>query len=284
MTGDYGRRLSAVVIGFGATARGAVTALNAHGVHEVAVLTNRGVAAVASPIHSVRIRQFEHDQGSEGGSHVITERGHEPLPAYLAENDIIVNCTLQDTADPLVYLDEADLAGFRPGSLVVDVSCDLGMGFTFARPTSLRGPDVPGRGRRPLLRRRPLPVVPVELRDLGEQQRPDPVPAPCPRGRRRVGRRRDPEPGHRDPRGPRRQPRHPGVPATGDRASAPGRLRLTPRSAPPRPRDSISTIRLVGDPLQQRPQPVDTRCRGRIEDRARLEEPGRRPSAPRGRR
>ena len=34
-TGDYGRRLKAVVIGFGATARGAVTALNAHGVHEV---------------------------------------------------------------------------------------------------------------------------------------------------------------------------------------------------------------------------------------------------------
>ncbi|MGH3439541.1 MAG: hypothetical protein ACRDRN_24175 [Sciscionella sp.] len=44
LTGDYGRRLSAVVIGFGATARGAVTALNAHGVHEVTVLTNRGVA------------------------------------------------------------------------------------------------------------------------------------------------------------------------------------------------------------------------------------------------
>ena len=51
LTGDYGRRLSAVVIGFGATARGAVTALNAHGVHDVAVLTNRGVAAVGSPIH-----------------------------------------------------------------------------------------------------------------------------------------------------------------------------------------------------------------------------------------
>lgn len=140
LTGDYGRRLSAVVIGFGATARGAVTALNAHGVHEVAVLTNRGVAAVAAPIHSVRIRQFEHDPGQAGVSHVITERGHEPLPAYLAENDIVVNCTLQDTADPLVYLDEADLAAFRPGSLIVDVSCDLGMGFTFARPTSFEDP------------------------------------------------------------------------------------------------------------------------------------------------
>jgi hypothetical protein len=49
------------VIGFGATARGAVTALNAHGVHDVSVLTNRRVAAVGSPIHSVRIVQFDHD-------------------------------------------------------------------------------------------------------------------------------------------------------------------------------------------------------------------------------
>jgi len=40
-TGDYGRRLRAVVIGFGATARGAVTALNGLGVHDVDVLTHR---------------------------------------------------------------------------------------------------------------------------------------------------------------------------------------------------------------------------------------------------
>ncbi|KRC50312.1 MULTISPECIES: N(5)-(carboxyethyl)ornithine synthase [unclassified Nocardioides] len=140
LTGDYGRRLSAVVIGFGATARGAVTALNAHGVHEVAVLTNRGVAAVGSPIHSVRIRQFEHDADPGKPSHVITERGREPLPAYLAENDIVVNCTLQDTAQPLIYLADDDLTAFRPGSLIVDVSCDLGMGFTFARPTGFDDP------------------------------------------------------------------------------------------------------------------------------------------------
>lgn len=140
LTGDYGRRLSAVVIGFGATARGAVTALNAHGVHEVAVLTNREVAAVGSPIHSVRIRQFEHDRDDDRGSHVITERGREPLAAYLAENDIVVNCTLQDTAHPLVYLREEQMAAFRPGSLVVDVSCDLAMGFSFARPTSFDDP------------------------------------------------------------------------------------------------------------------------------------------------
>lgn len=140
LTGDYGRRLSAVVIGFGATARGAVTALNAHGVHEVAVLTNREVAAVGSPIHSVLIRQFDHEPDGNNVSHVITERGREPLAPYLAENDIVVNCTLQDTANPLVYLEEKDLSAFRPGSVIVDVSCDLDMGFAWARPTTFDDP------------------------------------------------------------------------------------------------------------------------------------------------
>jgi alanine dehydrogenase len=140
LTGDYGRRLSAVVIGFGATARGAVTALNAHGVHEVAVLTNRDVAAVGSPIHSVRIRQFDHDPDGAHLSHVITERGREPLATYLAENDIVVNCTLQDPANPLIYLQTEDLAAFRRGSVIVDVSCDRDMGFSWARPTTFEEP------------------------------------------------------------------------------------------------------------------------------------------------
>ena len=140
ITGDYGRRLSAVVIGFGATARGAVTALKAHGVNDVAVLTTRGVAAVGSPIHSVRIRQFDHDPDDPANSHVITDRGREPLAAYLAENDIVVNCTLQDTAAPLTYLRTEDLAAFRQGSLIVDVSCDEAMGFTWATPTTFDEP------------------------------------------------------------------------------------------------------------------------------------------------
>ncbi|MEO5654039.1 MAG: N(5)-(carboxyethyl)ornithine synthase [Marmoricola sp.] len=139
-TGDYGRRLQAVVIGFGATARGAVTALNAHGVHQVAVLTNRGVAAVGSPIHSVQIRQFDHDPEPPHLSHVITDRGRVPLASYLAENDIVVNCTLQDTAAPLMFLTEDDLDEFRSGSLIVDVSCDEAMGFSWARPTGFDDP------------------------------------------------------------------------------------------------------------------------------------------------
>ena len=139
-TGDYGRRLTAAVIGFGATARGAVTALNAHGIHDVRVLTNREIAAVGSPIPSVDIMQFEHSDEAPFESTVNTEDGPKLLAPYLAENDIVVNCTLQDPNAPLTYLRTEDLDAFRPGSLIVDVSVDEGMGFSWARPTSFAEP------------------------------------------------------------------------------------------------------------------------------------------------
>lgn len=139
-TGDYGRRRTAVVIGFGATARGAVTALKAHGVTDVRVLTNRKVASVASPIHSAHMIQFDHDGGPYLSEVITDDRGRVPLAPFLAESDIVVNCTLQDPNDPLLYLRDGDLAAFRPGSLIVDVSCDAGMAFEWARPTSFADP------------------------------------------------------------------------------------------------------------------------------------------------
>ncbi|MGV8885611.1 MAG: N(5)-(carboxyethyl)ornithine synthase [Microbacteriaceae bacterium] len=139
-TGDYGRRLTAAVIGFGATARGAVTALNALGIHDVRVLTNREVAAVGSPIPSVDIIQFEHNDDVPFESIVNTDDGPVALAPYLAENDIVVNCTLQDPNAPLTYLTTEDLGAFRPGSLIIDVSVDEGMGFSWARATSFADP------------------------------------------------------------------------------------------------------------------------------------------------
>lgn len=141
-TGDYGRRLSAVVIGFGATARGAVTALNAHGIHDVRVLTNRDVAAVGSPIPSVDMYRFEHDPETPGASTVDAPDGPVALAPFLAAADIVVNCTLQDPNAPLTYLRETDLDAFRPGSLIVDVSVDEGMGFDWARATTFAEPLV----------------------------------------------------------------------------------------------------------------------------------------------
>ena len=139
-TGDYGRRLRAVVIGFGATARGAVTALNALGVHEVDVLTHRHVAAVAAPIHSARMVHFDSNGATSGVSHAVTESGAIPLAQFLSGHDIIVNCVLQDTDSPLTFMTDEDLAEMTPGTVIVDVSCDEGMGFSWARPTTFADP------------------------------------------------------------------------------------------------------------------------------------------------
>jgi alanine dehydrogenase len=143
ITGSYGRRLRAAVIGFGATARGAVTALNAHGVDDVRVLTNREVAAVGSPIHSTQIVRMGQDEDTPERTWADTpEDGVVPVAQFLADNDIVVNCVLQDPAAPLIFLNEDDLPSFTPGSLFVDVSCDAGMGFSWARPTSFTQPVI----------------------------------------------------------------------------------------------------------------------------------------------
>ncbi len=139
-TGDYGRKLNAVVIGFGATARGAITALNAQGIHDVDVLTGRDVTAVASPIHSARILQVEHDTEDSHNSVVHEDAGPVPLAGFLAGHDVIVNCILQDPNEPVMFLVDSDLPSLDPGTLIVDVSCDEGMGFSWAKPTSFDDP------------------------------------------------------------------------------------------------------------------------------------------------
>jgi alanine dehydrogenase len=143
ITGSYGRRLRAAVIGFGATARGAVTALNAHGVDDVRVLTNREIAAVGSPIHSTQIIQMGRDEDTPGRTWADTpDDGVVPVARVLADNDIVVNCVLQDPDAPLIFVTEDDLPSFAAGSLIVDVSCDVGMGFSWAHPTSFTQPVI----------------------------------------------------------------------------------------------------------------------------------------------
>jgi alanine dehydrogenase len=119
-----------------------VTALNAHGVNDVDVLTHRDINAVASPIHSARMVHFEEDTGDPSRCHVLHETGRIPMAAFLAEHDIVVNCVLQDTDAPLMFVPASDLGSFARGSLIVDVSCDEGMGFGWARPTSFAEPIV----------------------------------------------------------------------------------------------------------------------------------------------
>jgi alanine dehydrogenase len=139
-TGHYGRHLRATVLGFGNTARGAITALQGMGVHDITVLTMRDVPAVASPIPGLVMDHMERRPDRSGEIIVRIPEGHVPVAKFLSEFDVVVNCVMQDTDNPMMFVTNDDLAHFSPGHLIVDVSCDRGMGFEFARPTGFDDP------------------------------------------------------------------------------------------------------------------------------------------------
>ena len=141
------------------------------------VLTHRDVTAVASPIPSVRMVHIEPAADDPARILVLTPGGPVPIVEFLARHDIVVNCVLQDTDAPLMFVTRDELRLFAPGSLFVDVSCDEGMGFEWARPTSFAKPMFAVGHGNALLRSRPQPVLPVELRHLGDQRGADPAPA-----------------------------------------------------------------------------------------------------------
>jgi alanine dehydrogenase len=51
-----------------------------------------------------------------------------------------VNSIFQDPSQPVTFITPDEVSGLRRGALVIDISCDEGMGFPFARPTSIAEP------------------------------------------------------------------------------------------------------------------------------------------------
>lgn len=71
--------------------------------------------------------------------HDGTER---PLMDLIKESEIIINGTYQDTDDPIDYVKESEKSNLKPGTLIIDVSCDEGMGFYCAKPTTFQDPII----------------------------------------------------------------------------------------------------------------------------------------------
>jgi len=140
VTGAYGRALTAAVIGSGCTARDAVKALASLGVPDITVLTTGEAQAFTSPTSSVTTYHLRRNESDPSRSTAATKDGQVPTAGLLAGADIVVNCVLQDTDAPLMFVTNKELAAFAPGSLIVDVSCDASMGFEFAHPTSFTDP------------------------------------------------------------------------------------------------------------------------------------------------
>lgn len=140
LTGEYGRKLRAAVISFGATGRGAVGALNALGILDVDVLTHRDPALVESPIHSVQMYQYGRVEDDSRRILVEVDEQQTGIAEFLAQHDVVVNCVLQDPDDPFMFVLNDELKQFDDGSVIVDVSCDEDMGFEWAKPTSFEEP------------------------------------------------------------------------------------------------------------------------------------------------
>ena len=134
--GGYGRPLRAVVLSLGSVSRGAIRALQSRGVGDITVYTLRRPWALADEVPCCRYGRMFVDEGS--GDVLVEEpdgrRRH--LIESLAEADVTVNGILQNPERPFMYLAEGEERHLKPGSLIVDVSCDEGMGFPFARPTT----------------------------------------------------------------------------------------------------------------------------------------------------
>lgn len=137
--GYYGPRKKAVIIGYGSVGRGIVQGLLGRGFNDILVVTKRESHLVANRHLEV---QFSHLLVDADGLMWVRERNGttRKLIDVLAEADIIGNAVLQDTDKPMMFVQPNEVERLKPRSIILDISCDEGMGFPFAVPTSFEKP------------------------------------------------------------------------------------------------------------------------------------------------
>ncbi|MDE1466000.1 N(5)-(carboxyethyl)ornithine synthase [Spartinivicinus poritis] len=139
--GHYGNRRKTIIFGFGAVSRGAIYALKAHGFRDITICIQRPDHEVREEIldcHYVRVCA---DKTGDERMLIVEHDGVEfPLKNLIKESDIIINGTYQETDHPIHYVTKDETSCLKPGCLIIDVSCDEGMGFYFAKPTTFKNP------------------------------------------------------------------------------------------------------------------------------------------------
>lgn len=138
LDGYYGKERSAVLLGFGSVSRGAAHALAGRGVRDLTILTQRPPHLVDNQLPGARHLQMR--PAGDGVEVVAPDGAVSPLLELLSEADLVVNGTLQNPLRPLMFLREGEVERLPGGCLIVDISCDEGMGFPFARPTGFADP------------------------------------------------------------------------------------------------------------------------------------------------
>jgi alanine dehydrogenase len=139
--GHYGNQRKVLIFSFGAVSRGAIYALKARGFRDITICIQRPDHEVREEVldcHYIRIRE-----GNEGEARMLAvehDGTEQPLADLINQSEIIVNGILQEPDHPILFVTEDDISHLKPGCLIIDVSCDEGMGFFFARPTTFKDP------------------------------------------------------------------------------------------------------------------------------------------------
>ncbi len=141
--GHYGNQRKVIIFSFGAVSRGAIYALKAHGFRDITICIQRPDHEVREEILNVDYVRIRKGEANEPRLVVVDhDRSERPLLDLISESEIIINGTFQDPNDPFDFVIEEEKSSLKPGTLIVDVSCDEGMGFYFAKPTSFKNPMI----------------------------------------------------------------------------------------------------------------------------------------------
>ncbi len=139
IVGNYGKPRKAVVLSFGSVSRGAIYALQGQGFSDITVYTSRVATNVRDQLPGIKYKQMIKDDA--GNMLAVAIDGSTcSFAEDLADVQIIVNGTLQDTDHPKMFVSAEDSDKLMKGTLIIDVSCDEGMGFWCAKPTSFEDP------------------------------------------------------------------------------------------------------------------------------------------------
>ena len=137
--GNFGPAKKASIISMGSVSRGAIYSLKGHGFHDITVYTRRPLFAASNKVPGVHYKQILWDGKSEFKA-VSLLKEKTLLIDELTRSDIIVNGMLQDSQNPVIFIQQEDIEQFKKECLIIDISCDTGMGFSFARPTGFENP------------------------------------------------------------------------------------------------------------------------------------------------
>lgn len=139
--GHYGDQKKVLIFSFGAVSRGAIYALKARGYKDVTICIQRPDHEVREEILDCHYVRIEKNQESGPRLHVVEHDGSKSsFHELISDADIIVNGSFQDTDNPFMFIKSDEVHYLKPNGLIIDVSCDEGMGFSFAKPTSFNAP------------------------------------------------------------------------------------------------------------------------------------------------